>query len=70
MGETWNVEVWSVDIKAWGHWVVLLVLYLPVLWGERGNGRTPRAGLSRPAYRPNPRPPAPAPWLVVLTWCR
>lgn len=32
---TWNVEVWSIDIEAGGHWGVLLVLYLPVLWGNK-----------------------------------
>lgn len=30
-GQTWNIEVRSVDIEAGGHWGVLLVLYLPVL---------------------------------------
>lgn len=33
-GTTWNVEVWSIDVEAGGHWGVLLVLYLPVLWRE------------------------------------
>lgn len=33
-GATWNVEIWGIDVKAGGHWGVLLVLYLPVLWRE------------------------------------
>lgn len=33
-GETWNVEVRSVDIKAGGHGSVLLVLHFPVLRAE------------------------------------
>ena len=54
--ETWNVEVRSVDVKAGGHRRVLLVLHLPVLWGEWGEQAGPGAGclcaspLSGPIY--------------------
>lgn len=40
--ETWNVEVWSVDVKAGGHWGILLVLHLPVLRRELGEWQDPR----------------------------
>lgn len=46
--ETWNVEVGSVDVKAGGHRRVLLVLHLPVLWGEWGAQAGPGAGCLRP----------------------
>ena len=46
--ETWNVEVRSVDIKAGGHRRVLLVLHLPVLWGEWGEQAGPGAGCLPP----------------------
>lgn len=47
-GTTWNVEVWSIDVKAGGHWGVLLVLHLPVLWRELGQWQHPRVGVLPP----------------------
>lgn len=43
-GTTWNVEVWSIDVKAGRHGGVLLVLDLPVLWRELGQWQHPGGG--------------------------
>lgn len=56
-GETWNVEVRSIDVKAGGDWCVLLVLYFPVLWGEWGEQQDPQSWA--PAARRKPTQPAP-----------
>lgn len=65
-GETWNIEVRSVDIKAGGYWGVLLVLHLPVLWGKRGSRQDPQSR-APPTLLTGPDQPL---GTGVLTWCR